>query len=145
MSDNLILMINDFLIIDHKYKLIIHHGLKGLDSCDLGFELSQAILQVHDEKNFSFKAKELLDKICANHIAEHSEFGKYLSLKNSGILFHNELKLDINAFIKKFSLLHPLFLEWEGLSTNNELFFLTQRNGQRVHIGDITHLNLTNT
>lgn len=128
-----------------RHRLIIHKGINGINSCDVGFELSKQLLQLPERKNYSFKAKEILDEICKNHQTEEENLGRYQSLRNLGILFHKELGLDLNSFLKQQSLTNTLFIEWEGDVDSERLSFLSKEKGEIIYIGDITHLNLINS
>jgi hypothetical protein len=143
MSNSYIESINGFLKSNPKHRLIFFDKLEGINSLDLGFAFARELLQLEDNVKFSFKAKDILDELCVSHTEQHDSFGKCLCLKNLGILFHSELKLDLNAFLKKHSITSVLFIEWTGESNSDFLYFLSKGNGQKVPIGDITHLNLT--
>jgi hypothetical protein len=104
--------------------------------------LSDALFPLVDNPQVSLKAKALLDNLLASAIVNHPAFGKILSIKNLGILFEYELKIDLIQLFSKYSQNNGLLVLWEGEIEGNNLYFSNKESGLKFSLQNISHIIL---
>ena len=121
--------------------IIIHHGkFEDIEYLDIGLEFSKLLLPILNTKHISFKAQDLLQELLISFISNNSVLGEILPLTNCGILFENELQIDILALIDKYSKGTILILDWQGEVENNKLYFLDKSYGLTIDMSHMSHL-----
>jgi len=124
-------------------KIVIHKSeLQNIHSLDIGCILAEKIQNIPNKKHLSLKVKNKLDDILSNVIANNDLYGKTLSIKNLGILFEPDLKIDFLALIDNYSQNNILFIQWDGEIEKNKLFFLSRSNGKEINIKNLSHIVL---
>ena len=84
--------ISEFLNSEPENKVVFCNHAK--DAIDLGEELSIRIKPYLEHKRLSMKTKDLIDELMHASIQHNDEIGKHITLKNLGILFEPELKIN---------------------------------------------------
>jgi hypothetical protein len=115
--------------------------LNGLNPTNIGKELAYRLVALQDGKDFSFKAKQELDKLLTYASYVHPEFGKTISISNIGILFEPDLKIDFRYLLDKYSTENMLFIQWPGKIDQNELYFLI-KDGIKINIDNLSYIKL---
>jgi hypothetical protein len=122
--------IHEFLGSGSRNKLIVCASeLDGLNFADIGRLLSAKIKSESSAPKISLIAQSELEEIMTDSIHVHEDLGSYIALKNLGILLEPDLKLDITAFLSRYSATNPLFIQWMGVIKQDKLHFLTEENG----------------
>lgn len=130
-----------YLSSQSRNKLVIHkHQLDIIDAINIGNLVSEAISKFIDDKRLSLKVTHILDEIFEESKVNHQDLGKILAIKNFGILFEPELKLDTYQLLDKYSRNNALFIQWDGEIENNNLYFLTKEKGQKINIKNLSHI-----
>jgi hypothetical protein len=55
-------------------------------------------------------------------------------------LFEPELKVDFNNLLEKYSNTNALFVKWEGVIDNENLYFLSKEKGIKININKLSHI-----
>ncbi len=111
------------------------------DPIDFGKELSNQIKPHLGHKRLSMKTKDLIHELIHSNIKSCDEIGKHIAIKNLGILFEPELKINFEHFLLTYSADYTLIIEWPGEISNNHLFFLSKEKGCRIELKNLTHTN----
>ena len=138
--------IHEFLSSGSRHKLIVSSSeLDGLSYTDIGQSLSLKIKSESTASKISLIAQTELEKIMTDSIYVHKGMVSYIALKNLGILVEPDLKLDILAFLSRYSATNPLFIQWKGVIEQDKLHFLTEENGVTINLYSISHIIAWNT
>ena len=122
-------------------KIVIHKEIiPEIKSLNVGSSLSKLINNISKNERFTLKAKSKLEEFLINSTTDYVKFGKVLSIYNLGILFEPELKIDFLSLIDKYSKNNTLFIQWEGETENNKLFFLSKLEGIEINIKNLSHI-----
>ena len=109
------------------------------DAIDLGKELSNQIKSHLEHKRLSMKTKDLIDELIQSNIKSSDEIGKHITIKNLGILFEPELKINFEHFLKAYSSDITLIIQWAGEISSNHLFFLSKEKGLKADLKNLTY------
>ena len=140
---NSYLQIVSYIKTQSRNKIVIHQmDIPDLKSLNTGEVLAQEIQNISNKKHLSLKVKSKLNDILSNAITNNDLYGKILSIKNIGILFEPDLKLDFFALIDNYSKNNTLFIQWDGEIENNKLFFLSKSIGIEINIKNLSHIVL---
>jgi hypothetical protein len=107
---------------------------------DIGVMISKKIATLTDDKRLALKVTEVLDNIFNSLIIESEKYRKILPIKNLGILFEPELKIDVLQLFDKHSRTNTLFIQWDGEIENNTLYFLSKYKGQKIDIKNLSYI-----
>jgi hypothetical protein len=135
--------ITQYLHSDSRNKIVfIKENIPGIPCVDIGASLAKMILPEIGNKHISFITERILDDMINNAVKTVSPFGKVLCIKNLGILFEKELKLNFQLFLDKYSKDIALFVKWDGQIENNTLYFLSEEKGIEIDIQSLSHIKL---
>lgn len=109
---------------------------------DLGIILSQLITPRLEDKRIGLIASDMINKIISENIAESPMWGKYIAVKNIGILFEPQLQLNIRSIFESISKEMLLFIQFEGTIHNNKLYFLTEKNGISTDLSGMSFIEI---
>ena len=130
-----------YLSSQSRNKIVIFTApLNGIIPFDLGVMISRTIATLTDDKRLSLKVTGVLDNIFNSLIIESEKYGKILPIKNLGILFEGDLKIDILQLFDKYSRTNTLFIQWDGEIENNTLYFLSKYKGQKIDIKNLSYI-----
>ena len=127
----------EFLDTTPKNKVVFCNQSEG--AFDLGKELSNCIKPHLEHKRLSMKTKDLIDELVHSNTKSSDEIGKYIAIKNLGILFEPELKINFEHFLKTYSSDITLIIEWSGTISSNQLFFLSKEKGLKADLKNLTY------
>lgn len=131
----------DYLKTHSRNKIIIHRNeFDELETINIGLELAKHIEYLTNDNRFSLKAKSKLDELISHSIHKHHLFGDTISIKNVGILFEPSLKFDFYSFIDSLSKTNCLFIQWDGETDKENLYFLTKSKGIRINIKNLSNI-----
>lgn len=135
--------IKDYINGQSRNKIIVSkHIDQFINPIDIGATLSPEIDKLTGSKKLPLKARTILDNILQSKISKSKEFGKCLGIKNLGILFESELKIDFLGLLDNYSKTSVLFIQWDGETDNNCLYFLTKEKGKRIDIKNLSHITI---
>ena len=130
-----------YLSSQSRNKIVIFTApLNGIIPFDLGVMISRTIATLTDDKRLSLKVTGVLDNIFNSLIIESEKYGKILPIKNLGILFEGDLKIDVLQLFDKYSRTNTLFIQWDGEIENNTLYFLSKYKGQKIDIKNLSYI-----
>jgi len=133
--------IADYIKSQARNKIIFHsQDISGLEFVNVGLRISESIYNFKEPGKISMRVSSELDRILNASISNHDLFGKYLSIKNLGILFEPEVKIDFNRLLDSYSQNNALFVQWDGEITVENIYFLTEENGIKVNIKNLSHI-----
>lgn len=122
--------------------IVLTEEPENLSFLDLGAALSSALQNVQDRKDISHMVLHELELLFSQHTLQMDDQTYYLALKNIGILFEKELNLDIPKLLDRFSQNNILFLKWDGLADQNNLYFLTKENGIKINTSNLRYITI---
>ena len=108
-------------------------------SIDIGMELSKKMKEFTRHKRLSMKAKDVLDELMNGSVKKDERLGRYIAIKNLGILFEPELKINFEYFLKTYSSEITLIIVWPGVIKSNNIFFLTEEEGIKIDLTNLTY------
>ena len=136
-------MIAQYIKSPSRNKVVFHKApIDEINSLDVGLLLSEKIETFSSDKKISIKVHFEIETIFNESIVANKEFGKVLALRNIGILFENDLKIDFNSLLDKYSRNNTLFIHWEGQIEKNILYFLRKGTGKKINIKNLSHIAL---
>jgi hypothetical protein len=133
--------IQKYLSFQSRNKLVIQkHNLDIVETINVGSLVAEAISNFLDDKKLSLKVTNIIEEIFEVSKVKHQDLGRILAIKNLGILFEPELKIDFLSLIDKYSSTNALFIQWDGEIENNTLYFLSKQKGQKINIKNLSHI-----
>ena len=108
---------------------------------DMGKELSNRIKPHLEHKRLSMKTNDIIDELVQYNTKSSDEIGKYITIKNLGILFEPELKINFEHFLKTYSSDITIIIHWPGEISSNHLFFLSKSAGINTELINLTYSN----
>jgi hypothetical protein len=133
----------DYIHRNPRNKLIFSKEVHSeLNTINIGQLIAIEIETFINNKFISIKTKEAIKEILLSNIKNDNNIGKYISIKNIGILFEPELKVDVLQLFDTYSKTNALFVQWDGVIENNNLYFLTKDKGIKVNIKNINHITV---
>lgn len=122
-------------------KIIIYsEEFKAIQSLNVGDKLSKEIRLLVADSKIGMKSRFIIDELFSSSIKNDSAYGKYLAIKNLGILLEPELKIDFSQILDKYSSHNILFVKWDGEIENGILYFLSKEKGQQINIKNLSHI-----
>ena len=100
-----------------------------INSVDIGLELSNALSDEDLNKQISLIALEKFNGIIEDNISVFMDQDTIV-LYNLGILFEDDLKLNLESILLEISKSVLIILLWEGEVSNHGLHFLSEKNGK---------------
>ncbi len=140
LENNSLLRICDFLKNKSRNKLIItEKQLDYITFFDIGLnyakELSLFALKNKNSYSIDF---DILSKLVSENTQSNELFGRFLAIKNTGILFEDALKINFQQFITSNSQNYALILLWEYGIEGGFLKFGTNKN--IIDLKNISHI-----
>ena len=136
-------LIKSFLNANSRNKIFIHkNDLPNIESVNIGKLLAPKLLKLIDDDKISLKAKLVLHGLLIDHIIEYEGVGRMLAIKNIGLLFESDLKIDVLGLFDTFSKGNVLFIKWEGEVSNQSLFFLSKNKGLEINMQTLSHITI---
>ena len=85
-------------------------------------------------------------ELIKNNVISDSEIGKYVAIKNIGILFEPELKLDLRAKFDSWAKSYVLIVDAnEGMIINNTFYLASARiSTYSINLSEISHKTIYN-
>lgn len=120
--------------------VILKNEVPDIEFIDIGKELSGRINSILSTSKVGIKSFLILDEFLSSTFQENLSQGRFLALKNLGILFENELNIDFVQILAKYSSSIPLYVKWEGEIEDGILYFLTKEKGQKIDIKNLSHI-----
>ncbi|ALM22000.1 hypothetical protein AAT17_12545 [Nonlabens sp. MIC269] len=133
--------IDRYLKSQSRNKIIFYkQDILGLEAIDIGKKLSHEINPITSDAKIGMKFLIIMDELFTSSLSNNSEYGKYLAIRNVGILLEPELKTDFIQILDKYSSLNTLFVKWDGEIEDGILYFLTKEKGQKIDIKNLSHI-----
>ena len=134
-------LIIDSIDTQSRNKIVIHNeDIPEITSLDVGFHLSNSINSLSANKQYALNVESILEKLLVKSTHHHPQYGTMLSIKNLGILFEPELKINFLSLLDKYSKDICIFVKWEGELDKNTLYFLSKEKGIEINIKNLSHI-----
>ena len=108
-------------------------------SLDIGFELVKELIGFGAGYKLPLVANKKLHELIEKSSTKDDKLGDVYSIKNIGILFEPELKIDFVSLCKKYSRDSTFIIEHQGDIDDKNLFFLTRENGRKIELTDLNY------
>jgi len=133
--------ITDYIKSQSRNNIIFHsQDFSDFESVNIGLRISENIYNLNELGRTSMRVLTELDGILNAGISQHDVFGSYLSVKNLGILFESELKIDFARLLDSYSQNNVLFVKWDGEIDSENIYFLSKENGIKINIKNLSHV-----
>jgi len=141
MNKPIITILTDYIKSQSRNKIIFHsQDISDIVTVNIGLQISESIYNFKEQGRIAMRVSSELDQILNAAISRHDVFGRYLSIENLGILFEPELKLNFALLLDSYSQNNVLFVKWEGEIDADNIYFLTEENGVKISIKNISHI-----
>lgn len=117
-----------------------------INFADIGFHLSKVIENNLDNKHLSLLADEKLEELIKSNVVSNPEIGKYVAIRNIGVLFEPELKLDLRAKFDSWAKSYVLIVDAkEGIMINNTFYLASAYNSSySINLSEISYKTIYN-
>lgn len=112
--------------IDHhaRHNLIFARSeIEGLEYVDVGKELADVLVVLTDVDMLPLLADKELNVLLERHTQEVESVGRYVAIRNLGILFEPELALNVHDKVSEWSKEKTLIVKLEGNIVDDEFHF----------------------
>lgn len=139
--------IDEFLSSSPRYKLIILEDKGALQNQNAVLDVGRCLLPLlecnrHDKLSLPFKVQESLNALVISFTLNDIKLGKYLFLRNIGVLFEPSLSFNLTYFLKSISKNLITILLWPGVVRQDALFFLTESSPYLINYNEINYFIL---
>ncbi len=110
----------------------------GVNTINIGQELSKKLIAVESGHHLSIEAQEYLHELIENQSAQiaHGK-PKIVALYNMGILLEQALSLNTESLLKEFSKNVTIVVVWEHVYSNGLLHWGVQQEEYHLNLSDI--------
>lgn len=130
--------INDFLNQNPKHKLVFtKNEPAGFIITDLGFEMANLL---EGQSLPSVVATTTFDSLAAKEMNIHPVYGRYLAIKNIGILFEPSLRLNVRMLFESISHDTLLVVCSDGIVQNDTFHFIKPTDGFGISLSGLSFL-----
>ena len=130
--------INDFINLNPKYKLVFTKNEPSeFIFTDLGFEMAT---RLEGQPLPSVVASETFESVATKGMQVHPEYGKYLAIKNIGILFEPSLRLNVRLLFESISHDTLLVVCSDGIVENDTFLFIKPTDGFGISLSGLSFL-----
>lgn len=130
--------IDDFINQTPKHKLVFaKNEIDKLAFTDMGYEMA-ALLKVQTSP--SVVATATFDSVVAKGMNTHPVYGRYLAIKNIGILFEPSLRLNVRMLFESISRDTLLVVCSDGIVQNDTFYFINPTEGFDVSLSGLSYL-----
>lgn len=119
--------------------LFTSHEIKDINYVDIGRLLSEKIENSLQNRHLSMIAADALKEILSQNSNSSEAIGKYIAIKNIGILFEPTLHLDVKAILSNWSRDNVLIINHEGEIRNDIFYLAPQASKYSVNLKEITY------
>lgn len=113
--------------------------IEGSHILDVGYALSKAISDKLSSNTLALIANDKLHSLIEENAIHHDILGTIYAIKNIGILFEPELKIDFKSLCNRYSRDSTLLIEHYGDINNKYLYFLTRDKGKKIELKDLNY------
>lgn len=130
--------IDDYLSQNPKHKLVfIKNEPEDFVFTNLGFEMAT---HLDDQTLPSIVATSAFESVVAKGMQVHPEYGKYMAIKNIGILFEPSLRLNIKMLFESISRDTLLLICSDGIVKNDTFCFMNSTEGFGISLSGLSYL-----
>jgi len=108
-------------------------------SLDIGLELANELKNIEIGPKLPLVANKILHELLEENLIKDDYLGEIYSIKNIGILFEPELKIDFVSLCRKYSRDSNFIIEHQGDIDDENLYFLTKENGKKIELTDLNY------
>lgn len=130
--------IDDYLKQNPKHKLVFtKNEPSGFIFTDLGFEMANLL---EGQSLPSVVATTTFDSLAAKEMNTHPVYGRYLAIKNIGILFEPSLRLNVRLLFESISHDTLLVVCSDGIVQNDTFHFIKSTDGFGISLSGLSFL-----
>lgn len=101
-----------------------------------------AFIQDNEHIDLNAECFSYIKQLIATNTLHNSEIGKYIYLKNIGILFEPEIGLDVSMFLTNISRNTLLLIEWRGEMVYPYLYFLHSGSKYKLNLSQLNYITI---
>ena len=113
--------------------------LEGIDYIDIGRRLSEKLENSLLKKHLPMIAEDALKLILSESSESDEVIGRYIAIKNIGILFEPVLHFDLKSFFSNWSRDQVLIIHHEGEIRDNKFYLVPNSQKYFVNLKEITY------
>ena len=130
--------IDDYLSQNPKHKLVFtKNEPEDFVFTNLGFEMAT---HLDDQTLPSVVATGAFESVVAKGMQVHPEYGKYMAIKNIGILFEPSLRLNVRMLFESISHDTLLVVCSDGIVQNDTFHFIKPTDGFGISLSGLSFL-----
>lgn len=130
--------IDDYLKQNPKHKLVFSKSEPaGFIFTDLGFEMAT---RLEGQALPSVVATETFESVVAKGTKVHPEYGRYVAIKNIGMLFEPSLRLNVRMLFESISNDTLLVVCSDGIVQNDTFYFINPKEGFDISLSGLSYL-----
>lgn len=130
--------IDDYLKLNPRHKLVFtQNEPDGFVFTNLGFEMAA---KLNGQTLPSVVATGAFESVVTKGIQVHTEYGKYMAIKNIGILFEPSLRLNVRMLFESISHDSLLLVCSDGIVQNDTFFFMNSTEGFGISLSGLSYL-----
>lgn len=135
--------ISNFINSNPRNKLIFSKNeLPGIEWMDFGKRFTEKLLNFNIDNKIGLWSPSVIEQLINEQIKHSTAFGRYVAIKNIGILFEPSLNLNLKSMFENYSQNNLFIIYWEGEIVGKNIFFLTKENGIKINLDNISHLKI---
>lgn len=123
---------NRLVFTDDHHKIVSH-------STDIGFELAKELEGFEVGTKVALIANAKLHELFEKGLIKDDKIGDVYCIRNIGILFEPELKIDFVSLCRKYSRDSVFVVEHHGEIDAKNFYFLTTENGKKIELTDLNY------
>jgi len=132
--------LSSFLSKNPKYRLVFDLSSSlDIESVDTGIYLADALHAKAQKSNLNMYASDAIRKMIRQHTHEHPDYGRYVALRNIGILFEPALAFNLETIVEQTAKDELLVIQDKGYIANEKFFFLSQQENLSFSLKNLTY------
>lgn len=129
-----------YLLKNPKYRLVFDLSSSlDVESVDTGLYLAEALQTKVHKSNLNMYASDAIRKMIRQHTHEHVVYGRYVAMRNIGILFEPALAFNLETIIEQTSKDELLIIQAKGCVANERFYYLTQQDNLSFSVKNLTY------
>lgn len=129
-----------YLLKNPKYRLVFDLSSSlDVESVDTGLYLAEALQAKVQKSNLNMYASDAIRKMIRQHTHEHAVYGRYVAMRNIGILFESALAFNLETIIEQTSKDELLIIQAKGCVANERFYFLSQQDNLSFSLKNLTY------
>lgn len=135
----------DYISSNPRNKLVVSNDyIPNCHYVDVGYEMCRFIKDDVSSSNIGLIAEDVLRGLFDRNVSYDNQLGAYVAIKNIGILYEADLRLDVKSILESSSKEHLTILKFDGEFKDGKLYFLTEQDKLSIDLSDLSYLSMFN-